>query len=363
MVNPLKYDSGDLRIMTDAELGYAIYQILNAFASSNSGAGTLNTTGTGTAIGTFSDTKRPDPVGSHPVGTSVTTTTTSVYQDLTSVSESLTKPVEFSSNHIRIQNDTQLNDSLIAAALNELVDNGLGVYRLQPTSPTQAGTWVQVITITNTTQSGNNTTHIWRRTGAVAPSKLQPLKSTATGDLKVMTDAELQSLTNRMRNRIISTGIGQYKLQSTTPSGGTWVKMGDSFYDTRHDIGNVNYASFSSSSFTGTSSQNFTGYSSSSYAGYYGRSYAGAYGRSFAGSYTRYYNGRNAGNYTGYYGRNFIGYYARFFTGYYSRSFSGNYTRFYTGYFSRSFAGYYTGATVLGTTSNISDVALWIRTA
>ena len=347
MVNPLKYDSGDLRVMTDAELGYAIYQILNAFASSNSGTGTLNTTGTGTAIGSFDDTIRPDAVGAHPVGTTVNTTTTTIYQELTAVSESLIKPVEFSSNNIRIQNDTQLNDSLILAALNELVDNGLGVYRLQPTSPTQAGTWVQIITITNTTQSGNNTTHIWRRTGAVAPSKLKPLKATVTGDLKVMTDAELQSLTNRLRNRIISTGIGQYKLQPTTPVGGTWVKMGDTFYDTNHDIGSVAY--------TGYYSRAFTGFYSRSFTGYYSRAFTGFYTGSFAGGYTRFFNGRNGGTYTGYYSRSFTGYYSRAFTGFYSSSF--------TGYYTGSFTGYYSGTTVLGTTSNISDVALWIRTA
>lgn len=363
MVNPLKYDSGDLRVMTDAELGYAIYQILNAFASSNSGTGTLNTTGTGTAIGSFDDTIRPDAVGAHPVGTTVNTTTTTIYQELTAVSESLIKPVEFSSNNIRIQNDTQLNDSLILAALNELVDNGLGVYRLQPTSPTQAGTWVQIITITNTTQSGNNTTHIWRRTGATAPSKLQPLKATNTGDLKVMTDAELQSLTNRLRNRIISTGIAQYKLQSAIPTGGTWVKMGDTFYDTNHDIGPVSYTGVSSGSFTGYYSRAFTGYYTGSFTGYYSSSFVGYYANSFAGGYTRYFNGRNAGTYTGYYGRSFTGYYSRAFTGYYSRAFTGYYSNSFTGYYSRTFTGYFSGTTVLGTTSNISDVALWIRTA
>lgn len=379
MVNPLKYDSGDLRVMTDAELGYAIYQILNAFASSNSGTGTLNTAGTGTLIGSFDDTVRPDPVGTHPVGTTVNTTTTNVYQELTAVSESLIKPVEFSSNNIRIQNDSQLNDSLILAALNELVDNGLGVYRLQPTSPTQAGTWVQIITITNTTQSGNNTTHIWRRTGATAPSKLQPLKATGSGDLKVMTDAELQSLTDRLRNRIISTGIGQYKLQSAIPSGGTWVKMGDTFFDTNHDIGAVAYTGTSSGTFVGYSSASFAGYSSASFTGYSSASYAGTYIRGFANSFTgtfvggyiRYFNGRNAGTSVGYYSRNFAnffvgyftGYYSRSFTGYYSRSYTGYYDRSYTGYYSRNFTGYFSGTTVLGTTSNISDVALWIRTA
>ena len=363
MVNPLKYDSGDLRVMTDAELGYAIYQILNAFASTNSGAGTLNTSGTGTSIGSFVDTERPDAIGTHPVGTTVTTTTTTLYQDLTTVSESLTKPVEFSSNHIRIQNDAQLNDSLIAAALNELVDNGLGVYRLQPTSPTQAGTWVQIVTFTNTTQSGDNVTYLWRRTGAVAPSKLQPLKSTATGDLKVMTDAELQSLTNRLRNRIISTGIGQYKLQSATPTGGTWVMMGTSFYDTIHDIGPVAYTGFYSGSFSGTYSRSFTGYYGRSFTGYYSRSFTGYYGRSFAGGYTRFYSGRNYGTYTGYYSRSFTGFYSSSFTGFYANTFTGFYSSSYTGTYSRNFTGYYTGTTVLATTSNVSDVALWIRTA
>lgn len=362
MVNPLKYDSGDLKVMTDAELGYAIYQILNVFASSNSGTGTLNTS-SGTSIGSFSDTERPDPVGTHPVGTTVNTTTTTVYQDLTAVSESLTKPVEFSSGNIRIQNDAQLNDSLIAAALDELVDNGLGVYRLQPTSPTQPGTWVQVITFTNTTQSGDNTTHIWRRTGATAPSKLTPLKSTGTGDLRIMTDAELQSLTSRLRNRIISTGIGQYKLQSTTPTGGTWVKMGLSFYDTRHDIGSVAYTGYYSRSFSGSFSRSFSGNYSRTFTGYYARSFAGAYGRAFAGSYRRFYNGRSGPNYAGFYGRNFIGYYARSFARTRTRYYSGSYSRSFTGYSSANYTGYYSGTTVLSTTSNISDVALWIRTA
>ena len=122
-----------------------------------------------------------------------------------------------------------------------------------------------------------------------------------------MSDVEIESLTERMRNRIVATGLANYKLQSTTPSGGTWVTQGSVLTDTRNTLTNQNYS----------------------------------------------------GNYTGTYSRSFSGSYRLFYAGFGGTLYTGN----YTGFFSGTYTGTYTGATINVATESISSVYLWIRTA
>jgi hypothetical protein len=74
-----------------------------------------------------------------------------------------------------------------------------------------------------------------------------------------MTDVEIQGLTNRFRNQIISTGICTYKLQTSAPTPGTWTTRGSAFDDTRNTL----------------ASQNYTGNYTGSYSGTYTGTYAG----------------------------------------------------------------------------------------
>ena len=41
-----------------------------------------------------------------------------------------------------------------------------------------------------------------------------------------MTNTEIKTLTARVRNRIIDTGVGKYVIQAAAPSTGTWVAQG-----------------------------------------------------------------------------------------------------------------------------------------
>lgn len=367
---------------------YAVNQILTSFASSSTGVGTLSvnpasTTGL-TSIGTFTDTYYNADAGQHPIGTSISSATYTFYQDLQSASESLTRPVEFSSSAMREQGDTELNADLISTALSNLVSSGVGSYQLSPTTPV-GGTWTNISTITNTLDSNEtNITYLWRKTApASAPSTVRPVKINATSpvSIKEMSDAEIQTLTARLRNRIVATGVGKYAIQSTAPvSGGTWVTSGVQFIDTRRTISDISYAGTYigaylgsySGTYVGTATSTFTGYYTGAYTGYYTGTYGGSYVRqraltfvrdrpvtvgkyfarvtrsgSYRGSYwgARFFNGYGrqisySGTYNGFYETGFLGYYTAYYVGYYT----GIYTGYYGGSRERTFSGSYQGA-------------------
>lgn len=344
-----------------ADYDYTTYQILNTFAATDTGVGTLSvnpgvTTGL-TSVGVFSDTYYDvGAPGTHPVGTTITTTNYTFYQDLQTATESLTLPIEYNSG-IKEQTDVNLNADSISVALANLVANGQGSYALTPTSPT-GGTWVSKATVTNYAYTGStNVTYLWRKTApASVPSALRPLKILAGSPISVkeMSDAEIQTLTARFRNQIVSTGIGKYAVQASAPvSGGTWVTQGQAFNDTRNT----------------ESAQPYTGVYTGSYSG----AYVGTYSRAFTGSYAGTYTGTYSGNYTGIYTRTFAarqgpaytgvytGYYSGGYTGSYAGSYTGAFTGSYTGAYTGAYTGVYTGITLDASATTVSTVSLWLR--
>lgn len=359
MANPLRVKTSGatfqgLQIMTDAEMDYCVDVILKHFANTNSGLGTVNIDGaTGTSIGTFVDTSRSGAVGDHPVADSPTTVTTYTFkQDITTTAtEVITRPIEHSTSGIRQQNDTQLNDSIISRALSTCVATGIGSYALQPSSP--SGTWTSIGTITNSVIGATNTTTLWRKTGGTAPTTVRPLKyqTSPSKSFKQMTDPEIQGFTNRFRNRIISTGIGTYKLQATAPSPGTWTTTGAAFSDTRNALANIAYTGSYGGSFTSGYAGGYTGTYTQAFVGSYTGSYGATYTRAFAGSYTGSYSTSYTGSYTGSYSRVFAGTYTGsytgsftgFYTGSYSRAFTGSYQPNFAGFLGPSYTGNYTG--------------------
>ena len=306
MGRPLKIDTStspvSFKEMSDADYDYATHIVLTQFVASNTGVGTISSNSSFTLIGTFSDTYRPYTVGQHPVGTDITTVTYNFYQDLGSAAENLVRPVHYNSGANTFeQDDTTLNTTLMSYALSNLVNSGVGSYSLSPTTPV-GGTWVAERTIQNTTAAANNVTYLWRKTAVTAPSTSRTLKINTTSPISVkeMSDAEIQTLTERLRNRIVSTGIGKYAVQTDAPvSGGTWVTRGSAFSDTRETTSNT--------------------------------SYTGAYSGNYTGAYTRFFAGSVGG------------------------FFSGTYTGFYS--------GAYSGLTLDANTETISTVSLWVRTA
>ncbi|RAH15790.1 MAG: hypothetical protein CMB20_001275 [Methanobacteriota archaeon] len=328
---------GVIQEMDSSDKDYIEHVILTDFNSLDSGVGTLavnpaSTSGL-TLIGSFVDTKRPDAVGTHPVGTSVTTVSTfNFYQDLQSASESITnaiRPVALDdSANIQRMSDSEVNDDFIFSTQQNLYGSGVGSYKLQPSAPTD-GTWVSKGTITDTKISGGtNTSQLWRKSApASTPTTVRPLKFVvSSGSLREMTDTEIKKFTPRLRNRIVANGIGTYKVQANAPtSGGTWVQMGDTFTDTRHQVANQSYTSSFSNTFTNTFTNTFAGFFSSTYNRF--QAFTGSFIGSFSGSRTK------------------------FFTG----TFTGTFTGFFTGSF--------TGLTVQSSTENVSSAKLWVRVA
>ena len=351
MTRPLKiYSTGGLtglREMSDAELNYVTHQIGARLAAETDGTGilTLNVNGaSGTNIGSFTDTYRPDAVGTHPVGTTVTSATYTFKQVQTTTSITPVRPLEWSSSAIRENSDSELNTYIISKVASRLSSATLGSYVLQPTAPA-TGTWTASATITNTYNSGSssNTTKLWRCTSYTAPTATRPVKAFGSG-MKEMSDADMQTLFGNYTSYVSSTGIGKYAAQSSAPTTGTWVQMGSGFTDTRQIVSNVSY--------TGTYSATYT----NSFAGSRDNTYSGTrgYAGSRANSYGQFYSGYARAYYTGYYAATYVSA---------LQNFTGNYTANYTGYFAGSRDKSYIGATVSASTENVSNLSLWLRTA
>jgi len=316
MANPVKVQTAttpnSLKVMSDAEMDYIAHTILTEFASSDTGVGTLSvdpvsTTGL-TSIGVWSDISWDVAAGTKIDGYATTgggffqrffggfspgtfagvgggsyattafgsylsndddTTTLSntFYQDLQTATENITIPVEYnvSLGGIKPQTDTQLNNSIISHTLTDLVSDGVGSYKLQASSPV-GGTWVSKATITDTSNDPTHTYFLWRKTAATAPTTIRPLRTRLLGNqynLIEMTDVEIETLTNRFRNKIVDTGIGQYLLQEAAPGFGTWIRAGNEIDDTRSESyvrSYLNYTSNFQAFFGGFSPGSFLGF-------------------------------------------------------------------------------------------------------
>jgi hypothetical protein len=323
----IKYSGGTfagLQEMSDSEIDSFADLLLDSFTD-NVGTGHLsvNTSTTWASIGTFSDTRRDQAVGTHPANTTIHTENYVFRQNLGLVSPSTSaRPIEIKGvpfSGLQEMSDSDIVTNIINRVKAKIATFSPGTYKLQPSAPS-GGTWTSVSTITNKTVSGNNTSTLWRRTDGVTSPGTRPLKL-SSGALRELSNAEIVDLTDYFRSEIIASGVGKYQLATSAPSGGTWIVAGTGFSDDRHQRTN----------------QNYTG----SYAGTYAGSYTGTYAGNYTGSYIRYFSGRNAGTYTGTY------------TGYYTGSYSGSYTGYYT--------GTYTGATIMASKETLSTLKLWLR--
>ena len=398
-----------LQEMTDTEIEQYYSAILTKdFADNTDGTGTgeININGSGTTIGTATDTKRDDAVGTHPTdGASSTVTTYTAKQVETVLSESITnRPLGYvSSGTVGMHefDDTELDSDIVDKIVDDLVAQGdytIGQYKLSTSTPS-GGTWTARYTLADTEVDGDTTNHyIWQKTAATtsANSNYKPLKVTGGGaGVQEMTVAEMEQISNHMRNHIISSGKGKYVLQASAPGSGTWVDQG-TFTDTRKEVASENYSGNYTGAYVGNYTGNYTGAKnyagtytgSSSYAGNYtgAKNYAGTYtgtsgyAGTYTGTYTPNYAGYSgptsySGNYTGYYSgdKNYTGYYTG--TSVYGGSYTGpkNYTGYYTGtsayagtytgYYSGTYTGTYAGDTIQDSSENVATVKLWLRTA
>ena len=358
-----------LQEMSADEVKNFIAQTLTvSFGANSDGTGTAeinittNNSGPGTAIGTFVDTDRTEATGTHPASGSVNTVTYYAKQVSTAATENITnRPIKYDGGIRELtdgQIDTEILDYAISAMVSETAYTA-GQYRLQASAPT-GGTWVARYTLTDVANGGNTETYLWQKTAAttLSDSNLKPLKLINTKDLKEMSSAEILQMLPNFRNRIIDTGVGTYKVQSTSPiSGGTWVQMGDQFADTREEVTPQNYAGNYAGTYLGTyaGSRNYSGNYAGTYSGTYANNFTGGYvgpanyTGNYSGSYANNFSGGYVGpaNYSGTYTGNFTGNYAGTYlgtapySGAYASNFTGNYTGYYAG--SRNYAGNYAG--------------------
>ena len=443
-----------LQEMSDAEINqYLSYVITNKFAADTDGTGTaelnVDTANalTGTSIGTWTNTIRNDAIGTHPSTGSTTNTTYYFKQVTAAASESITnRPVGYDSA-IKEFNDASLDTDVLDKVIEDMVTSTgytVGQYSLAASAPA-GGTWTSRASITDSNQGGSTNLYLWQKTApsTSANSDFASLKLDGT-NVKMMSAAEMEQMVPNFRNRIINSGIGTYKLQTSTPAeAGTWVQMGDTLTDTRQQIASQDYAGNYTGNFSGNYVGNYVGgyvgakTYSGSYAGNYAGNYVGAYvgAKTYSGSYTGSFSGNYAGNYVGtsayagayagayattnaytlfysgfagdtnYYTGYYTGFYTGFYTGAktytgtytgaynrnftgnyvgtsaYSGTYSGTYTGYYTGNYvgtsaysgtyagtysgtySRGFTGTYAGNTIQATTENVSTVKLWLKTA
>lgn len=384
-----------LQEMTDTEIEqYYSATLLKDFADNTDGTGVgeLNVTtdgsGSGTTIGSITDTKRDDAIGTHPTDGATTNVNVYTFKQVNSTaSESITnRPLGYeSSGTIGIHEftDTELDTDILDKVLGDLVAQGnyvTGQYTLASSAPS-GGTWTSRYTLVDTqVDETEDTKYVWQKTAATtaAASDYKPLKLDGTS-VKEMTVAEIEQVVPNMRNRITDSTIGTYALQATAPASGTWVQQGDAFSDTRHEVGSENYTGNYSGNYTGgyTGAKTYAGSYSGNYTGaytgnYVGTSaYSGAYSGSYSGNYAADYSGYAGTSYAGTYSGSYTGYYtgAKTYTGYYSGAYSGTYagdyvgTSAYSGTYTGTYTGYFAGDTVLTSEETVSTVKLWLKTA
>ena len=351
--------------MNDVRIEYPVYQICQAIANQESVGGNLTigmNIDTGTPIGTFIDTYRPEIVGSHPATTTPSSVTYAFSQIVDSGSVSPTRPVEYSTissddddgsvtTGIRQMSIDNIRTELFDRVVLKLSTNGLGSYILRTDAPVSSGdTWTQIHSITDSIQTGGNTTYIWRKTAESIPAPYRPLKIINTsGDLREMSDADLQNLFDSYANYVIATGRGKYLLQETAPdvAGQTWVRMGTSLSDNINELKSVSYTGTYTGAYTSAVSGTYT----SAVAGTFVKAYSGVYNR----GYRRTYGSSNSNNY-------------------YQSGVTKTRTVAYAGTRNVGFVGprnvtfgktdleTYTALTVSSTINKVSTVNLWLRT-
>jgi len=348
-----------LQEMTDTEINqYLSYVMTNKYADDWDGTltGDLNVDTanalSGSAIGTFADTKRTEAVGTHPAAGTLSTTTYYFKQVTSAASESITnRALGYDTTSLNEFTDAELDTDILDKVITDMVtetDYTVGQFHLAASSPS-GGTWTSRYTITDTQVDGDtNTIYLWQKTAPTTSANSDLASLTYDSGVKMMTAAQIEQMVPNFRNRIVedygtTPGVGCYLVQSGTPTEtGTWTQMGDTagFTDTRHELSNSDYAGSFTGNFDNTFSADFTGNFGNTFTGTFGGSFTGA--KTYTGSYTGSYSGEFTGNFVG------TDNYSGIYTGVYSQAFTPFFAGFagptsYTGSFTGNFTGFFTG--------------------
>ncbi len=313
MANPLVYKGdGVIQIMSTAELNN-LSQVVLEYIASNDGPGGIYTSNTGNAsftlIGTFTDTKYQGDIGGGDV--SILSTEYNLYQDLQPpTGTDAPKPIVWNSNTapLQVMTETQANTLADLILSYGVSSEGPHSYVLANTTPSDGGTWVSLGQLKDVF-TGNTETSVflYKKLNMGTPKTLfRPLKSDGSGTLQRFSDAEINQIAKRVRDRIVSTGVGQYLFQEATPVGGTWVSKG-TIVDTRPTISPQEYGLSSyGASYTGQESSVYQMVEPAVYSdsgtggGYYTQdeTYTGLQDETYTGATTNY-TGITGSDYTG----------------------------------------------------------------
>ena len=331
--------------LTVVEIKNYTANILTTQFASSTGVGSLQVGTSGapadfTSVGTFTNREMNNAVGTHPVDPNDFTSTVYTFSQgtATATDSKTARPVRLnSSNSLEQSSDAEIDSEVIDDCIKAMVDqddNTCGQYYLSASAPA-GGTWTSRGTIVDTQVDGTDVTKtLWQKTAATTvPSGTtnRTIVKSVDGEIQEFTDAEIQALEGRFRNRIAANNIGKYVVDTAAPGTGTWQQMGETLTDQLKDTASYNYAGTYTGSYSGTYTGSYTGSYSGTYTGYYARFFGGFLNGNFAGNYTGNYSGTYSGNYTG--------------------SYSGNYT------------GYYAGVTVISTSSTQESKKLFVRIA
>ena len=391
MGNPLKLNrtgntSVDIQEMSNTDMDYITHLVLRKVAlESDTSTGALNVSGVGTTAGVFQDTARVEAIGQNNANGQLITTTTTLSQNLQSVAETTIHPLELIDKQPKPISSANLNSNIMSYISSNLANTSspsISQYYLSSSNPSESfsGTWVHVASLIDTFGGSggisSSSTSLWKKTNDTIPTVTRPLKLGANGTIQEMTNVEIETLADRYRNRIVDTGIGTYALSASPPATGTWLQVGDTFFDSRQTVASNTYVGVFTGNFTGNFtnifSRNFTGNFTNifsrnftgSFTGQYNRPYTGSYIRQYTGSYSQSYSGTYSRGFTGqvytrrasnivvyyhaHYAQNtssltFIRYFNRVTNVSYTGNFTGNYIANYTGQYARSYSGTYSG--------------------
>lgn len=363
-MNPVAYKgNGIIQVMSSAEIVNLAANVLEYMASVNTGVGVIssNVSANANIIGTFEDITLQNDSGNP--GIDIISQTFVLYQELSNGAIPESDPpgmvgYDTSSSSLRSLSTTEYNDIATVILDYCVTQDGPFSYVLANTAPV-SGTWAIRGTLAeraNSTLSGN-VVHLYQKIANNAYTYNRPLKATGS-NLQRFTNQEIKNIAKKVRQRILATGIGEYKFQELSPTVGTWVQEG-SIVDVKYStITN----SFDGATFTGifdgaAFTQTYTG--TVNYTG----NYVGTVPANYTGPavYVGPINPANPG-FTG-----FVG--SATFTGTTPATFTGTYTEAttstidYIATFTSDYISTYESVAVGSTTETVKTYYLWRRIA
>ena len=241
----LQGTNGDLQEITTTEENYLAYQAGLKLAAKTTGVFSLNTTGSGATVGTYTDTIYDQNVGDHGTTLTQSTTTTTLSQTEGTASEdaNFRWPIEFDSTNDHIH---EMTDAEVSTLTDRLVGRIFtsdypGVYRLGSSSPSSDYD-VHLSNVFSDTRTDGTTVNfnIYQRQSMTAPTAVRPVaikrsngKTGTYQGLQEMSDTEISdTFGQRSATRIMAgnNAVGTYLLLSSTQGNptangysGTWA--------------------------------------------------------------------------------------------------------------------------------------------